>query len=153
MLAGGGDTPPVEDDEGTGCPIVLNPTDGPWRLTGTHDGVLFDIDADGRPERMGWTERGARLAFLALDLNDNEQIDDGSELFGIGTLLPDGKRARNGFEALTEFDSNRDRIIDTDDPIWNSLLLWTDLDHDGVSQKRELRRIARSEITALELDH
>lgn len=92
------------------------------------------------------------MAFLAVDHNRNGAIDDGAELFGVGTLLSGGTRAANGFVALLERDSNGDGIINAADPIWSSLLLWTDRNHDGRSSPDELTAIAGGAITALELE-
>lgn len=131
-----------------GCPIVLNPGRGSWQLSDAD--VLFDLDADGNWDLMGWTGRGGALAFLVIDNNANGVIDDGSELFGIGTLLPNGQRAANGFESLRQHDANADGLIDASDAIWSSLLLWTDANHDAVSQSNELAPISDS-FTALEL--
>jgi len=47
------------------------------------------------------------MRFLALDLNHNHRIDDGSELFGIGTTLPSGEKASNGFVALAMYDDRK----------------------------------------------
>ncbi|MFL6247517.1 MAG: hypothetical protein ACJ74H_15935 [Thermoanaerobaculia bacterium] len=147
--SGGGN----EDLEQVGCPIILNPSAGPWRLTGMDGPVQFDLDGDGHREPMGWTAAGDTLAFLASDLNGNGAIDDGKELFGIGTLLASGERAANGFEALAQFDVNRDRVIDSRDPVWDRLLLWNDRNHDAQSQTDELLLIGDSAITALELEY
>ena len=107
-------------------PIVINLADAEWRLSGADDPVSFDIDADGRPNRITWTGRGEPLAFLARDRNANGVIDDGRELFGTATLLTSGSRAVNGFEALAELDENDDGVIDGLDAVWTKLLLWTD---------------------------
>jgi hypothetical protein len=40
------------------------------------------------------------------------KIDDGSELFGNNTILSNGNKAANGFEALKDLDSNNDGKID-----------------------------------------
>ena len=153
-MGGGGCGGDLNDDgPGSECPIVLNPGGGPWRLTGADDPVNFDLDGDGVKRRIGWTERGASLAFLAKDLNGNGEIDDGSELFGVGTQLPTGERANDGFEALRQYDANGDRLITASDPVWTSLLLWTDRNHDGASQPSELRPISTSEFTALSLEY
>lgn len=142
-----------DDAPGAGCPLILNLKPEPWHLTGLDDAVAFDIDGDGHLERMGWTQRQTSLAFLARDLNGNGLVDDGSELFGIGTRLIDGRRASNGFVALNEEDANLDGVIDPHDPAWQRLLLWTDDDHDGHSQPGELRALSKSGITALEVEH
>ncbi len=42
-------------------PIIINRENGPWRLSGSADPVLFDIDADGVLDRLTWTARDARL--------------------------------------------------------------------------------------------
>lgn len=130
-------------------PIIINLADGAWKLSGADDPVAFDIDADGELNRITWTGRGEPLAFLALDRNTNGVIDEGSELFGTATRLESGGRAPNGFEALKEFDANRDGLIDASDHVWASLLLWTDANHDGLSQSGEISRIAYSDVVAM----
>ena len=74
-----------------------------YHLTSAEDGVLFDLNGDGIPERVAWTRPDSDDAFLALDRNNNGRIDDGSELFGNHTPVY-GDRADittlNGFEAL-----------------------------------------------------
>jgi hypothetical protein len=119
-------------------------------LSGADDPVLFDIDADGTPNRITWTARNSAVAFLAMDRNDNVAIDDGSELFGTSTRLHSGAEAANGFEALKDLDSNGDGFIGPSDTEWGALLLWTDSDHDGISQPQELRSIALSPVQAIE---
>jgi hypothetical protein len=132
------------------CPLLVNTGQGPWHLTSSADGVEFDLDAEGIRDRTGWTAAGSTLAFVALDLNRNGRIDDGSELFGEGMLLPDGNRAPNGFTALAVHDANHDGRVDSADPIWTRLLLWRDTNHDGLSQQAELSRIDGSSVLALE---
>jgi hypothetical protein len=139
-------TPPPEY---VGTPLVVNTEQGPWRLTGLDDPVLFDIDADGSPDRMAWTARDSSLAFVARDSDGNGRIDSGSELFGDHARLPNGDVAANGFLALQAYDQNGDAVIDAHDALWSSLLLWTDSNHDGASQPGELRTIASSTIRGL----
>jgi len=134
-------------------PVLLKLGNGPWRLSGLDAPVLFDITNTGRLDTIGWTAADSDIAFLSLDRNGNGRIDDGGELFGNSTLVADGSRARNGFEALAGFDENGDGLIDENDPIWSRLLLWTDRSHDGVSQPGELQSIAASSITSIDLDH
>lgn len=45
-----------------------------------NDGVYFDHDGNGFAEKSGWVSKDD--AILVRDLNNNGQIDDGSELFG-----------------------------------------------------------------------
>lgn len=138
-----------DDIEKVNCPLIVNLGQEPWRLSGLDDAVLFDIDADGAEDRMGWTAPGSALAFVALDRNSNGTVDDASELFGDHTALADGSPAGNGFVALAEFDQNGDGVVNGSDSIWQSLLLWTDTNHDGAAQFGELRPISTSNIRGL----
>jgi hypothetical protein len=153
------DTDPLNNNDNSSCPqyqncnspIVIN-LGGGYELSDKNDPVMFDIDADGTPNRLAWTAAGAPMAFLALDRNTNGKIDDGAELFGNHTPLWAGV-APNGFAALAQYDANHDGIIDANDPIWSSLLLWTDLNHDGISQPAEIMPLSVSEVTAIDLDY
>lgn len=75
------------------------------------------------------------------------------ELFGNAVLLQDGTRAGNGFLALAELDGNSDSIVDDRDEVWSLLLLWRDLNHDGISQPNEVSAVEDSELAAIGLDH
>ncbi len=150
---GGGGGGRDADWDGWACPLLLNPRGGVWALTGAPSAVLFDIDGDGEKERLGWPEAKSGLAFLALDANANGAIDDGSELFGVGTVLPAGIRASQGFEALRQHDANADGVVNAADPVWPRLLLWNDANHDGTSVAAELAPLSSTRITALELSH
>lgn len=79
-------------------------------------GANFDLDKNGFAEKINWTKKDG---FLCLDLNGNGTVDDGGELFGDQTLLADGTRAKNGFEALAQYDSNGDGVIDAGDEIFD----------------------------------
>jgi hypothetical protein len=150
--AGGGgfNLPGCGDD----CsPIVFNFANGGYRLTGANAPVWFDIMGSGKLSHIGWTVAGADEAFLWLDRNNNGIVDDGSELFGTATRLQNGTLASNGFEALKEFDSNHDGWIDSQDAVWPHLLLWRDLNHDGVSQSGEIEPLDRSGIVRISLDY
>jgi len=107
--------------------------------------VPFDITGDGVPEPVQLPGPGSPL--LAADFDGNKVIDGGRELFGTQN------GAENGFEELAKHDSNRDRIIDFLDPIFDRLLLFTDLNLDGKSQPHELTPLAAAGISALLLDY
>ena len=111
----------------------------PYKLTSAAEGVLFDIDGDGRVERIAWTESDSTLAFLAMDRNGNGRIDNGTELFGNRTLPV----ATDGFEALTKMETKpggSQGSIDLGDSLYPKLLLWEDRNHNGVSEPGELRK-------------
>ena len=134
-------------------PIIINLGKGTWQLSGSAAPVEFDIDDDGAPNRITWTENGSAVAFLAFDRNASGSIESGAELFGNWTRLASGARAANGFEALRELDSNADGMLSDADAAWSHLLLWRDTNHDGVSQAAELQRVSATTITALETAH
>jgi hypothetical protein len=141
------------DSSGCAEPLLINLGNEPYQLTGLDDPVSFDINADGHRRTIGWTGRNGKIAFVAIDLNGNGTIDNGSELFGNASLMRSGARAANGFDALSEYDNNGDGVIDDNDPIWPSLILWTDRNHNGVSEPDELEPIAMSQVTGIYLAH
>jgi hypothetical protein len=157
------ETPPP-DGGGGGCdgrllniapdcsPIVFNFENGDYRLTGRNSPVLFDMPGNGHPHLIGWTAAGADEAFLWLDRNHNGKVTSGAELFGNFTPLQNGRLAINGFEALAEYDVNHDGIMDDRDPIWSRLMLWRDLNHNGLSEPSEISPLDASDVTAIDLD-
>jgi hypothetical protein len=88
---------------------------------------------------------------LVRDLNGNGCIDDGSEMFGSATVLPDGSRASNGFMALAALDQNGDGEISAPDPAFAELGVWTDSNQNGVTDPGELRSLSSVQIDALSL--
>ena len=139
-------------------PIVVALRGNHFSLSGLENPVHFDIKDDGEPIWMGWTTGGGETAFLALDRNGNDTIDNGAELFGNQTVLPDGCIAVNGYVALAPYDSealggNDNLEIDPGDAIYPVLRLWLDEDHDGVSDSGELMSLAEAGITAISLEY
>ncbi len=117
-------------------PLVLD-LDGDGIETIAADGsVLFDHDGDGIKHGTGWI--GAADGMLVLDRNGNGLIDNGGELFGDNTPKADGTVAVNGFDALGDFDTNSDGLVDAADAQFADLRIWRDLSADGVSQGSEL---------------
>lgn len=81
---------------------------------------FFDLDCDGEEEEISSLQAGS--GFLALDLNGDGKINDGSELFGT--------KSGDGFKDLSRYDADGNGWIDEADPIWEKLLIWTK-DEDG----------------------
>jgi hypothetical protein len=71
----------------------------------------FDINSDGKSENLPSLNAGS--GFLALDKNNNNQIDNGNELFGT--------KSGNGFADLREYDSDKNNWIDESDPVYGRL--------------------------------
>jgi hypothetical protein len=145
-----------------GSPIIIDTSGKGYRLTSVEDGVVFDLDGDGRVEQVSWTDPNGQNAFLAWDRNGNGRIDDGTELIGSYTPVgPPGDRlatAPNGFEALRFLEainstSLTDDVLNGADAIFARLLLWTDRNHNGESEPDELERLADAGISAISLDY
>jgi hypothetical protein len=74
----------------------------------------FDIDANGSSDQISLLKSGN--GFLALDKNENGEIDSGTELFGAHN--------GNGFYDLKRYDSDHNGWIDENDPILDKLRVW-----------------------------
>ncbi len=98
---------------------------------------------------MGWTAGGDGL--LAIDLNGNGKIDNGTELFGTGTLLANGTRASNGYQAMAQYDTNGDGKLDAGDAQFSQLRVWVDANHDGITERGELKTLGQLGITSIDL--
>jgi hypothetical protein len=133
-------------------PLVLDLHMDGVRTLPVEAGTRFDIDGMGNAVRVGWIAPGDD-AFLVLDLNRNGRIDSGAELFGNATRLPNGNLASNGFEALAQYDGDKNRRIDRKDPVYSQLGLWTDTNSDGVSQSNELTSLSSQQIEFISLEN
>jgi hypothetical protein len=146
----------VVQDMPTNCdPIVLDLKGDGFDLTNAAGGVFFDIRGTGHPFMIPWTT-GADTAFLVLDRNANGRIDDGTELFSNVSPQP-RSTSPNGFKALAQYDlpengGNGDGIIDSRDAIFQSLRLWVDVNHDGISQIEELHTLPGLGVLSISLD-
>ncbi len=93
-------------------PLVINLKPGVTEVSDQE--FYFDLDTDGNEDRIKSLSSGS--GFLALDINSDGKINDGSELFGA--------KSGNGFEELARFDTDKDGWIDEDDDVFDKLKVW-----------------------------
>lgn len=136
----------------------------PIALSSQEDGNDFDLlGANNNYEtvRISWfTNTDYSLLALPNPYGDVNGID---ELFGDNTQGPDGEFADNGYAALAKYDGTTndgifqiraaDGRIDTRDPIFYKLRLWTDRNFDGRAQSEELISLRRAGITFIDLEY
>ena len=134
-------------------PMVLDLDGNGIQTSPAAQGVHFDMAATGTAAASqalwGWVAGGDGL--LVRDRNHDGVINDGSELFGLGTRLADGTRAANGFAAMAAEDSNHDGKLNALDAHWKELQLWVDANHNGKTEPGELHSLAEFHITEIKL--
>ncbi len=139
---GGGGADPFIDPPKD--PLVLDLDGGGITLMASQtSGVNFDLDGNGFAERTGWI--GSGEGFLIRDANGNGLVDGISEMFGDATT--------DGFDELKGLDSNNDGVINASDATFSSLLVWQDLDSDGVTDAGELQSLGHRGVTDISLDY
>lgn len=108
-------------------PLVIQLEDCPVSVS--NEKFEFDIDSDGVKDHISKLSKGS--AFLALDLNGDGKINDGSELFGT--------RSGNGFQDLAAYDEDGNGWIDENDSIFHKLKLWQkdDAGNDKLTSLKE----------------
>ena len=122
--------------ESTTSPLVVDLDGNGVETTTEEDGVYFDHDNNGFAEKTAWVGKDDGL--LVRDINNNGQIDDGTELFGNNSVLSSGEKAANGFEALADLDSNSDGVFNSSDAAWNQVKVWKDANQNGEVDEEEL---------------
>ncbi|MCR8685691.1 hypothetical protein CUREO10432_09090, partial [Campylobacter ureolyticus] len=145
-----------KDPEDEVSPIIIDMNKNSITSSAIDSLTHFDHNNDSLREKTAWIDSGD--SFLALDKNNNGLIDNGAELFGNHTItdtsypyIPSGRT--NGFEALKLYDDNGDGIINMQDKVFDKLLLWNDINKDGLSQSDELSYLKNSNIAAISLDY
>lgn len=107
-------------------PLVINLSGGVAGLT--NSSFSFDLNADGTEEDISFVTQGS--GFLALDINEDGVINDGSELFGT--------QGQSGFSHLAKYDGDGNKWIDENDEIFSKLKVWT-RDEQGNDQLISLK--------------
>jgi hypothetical protein len=140
-------------------PILIDVDGDGFNMTNKAAGVEFDFTGDGQRQRLPWTAAGSDDAWLVMDRNHNGTIDSGREMFGnVSTQPKVPDKEKNGFISLAEFDKtklagNEDGVISNRDYFFRSLRLWTDTNHNGISEATELRSLDQMGVDVLELEY
>lgn len=116
-------------------PLVLKLDDAPDTID--PQTWFFDLDGDGTKEEIPGLSAGN--AFLALDLDGNGSIDDGTELFGT--------RSGNGFLDLSAYDEDGNGWIDEHDSVFSKLKLF----RPGLTGQAQLIDLKEGDIGAIAL--
>lgn len=140
--------------QNTSSPIILDLDNDGVETSAVDYAVRFDHDENGFAESTGWVGKGDGL--LVRDLDSNGYIEGGQELFGNNTLLSNGEKAANGFEALIDLDSvenggNADGVLDSNDELWSTLKVWEDSDGDGITGEGELLTLEDAGVASMDL--
>lgn len=121
-------------------PLMVFFDDERPQFTNSSDFPLFPIG------KTMWPEANSPGWFVAVDRDGNKLIERKDELFG------DSMDHVNGFEALREFDTNKDGFIDKKDKDFHKLVLWQDKNGDGISQKSEMVKLSTM-VTKISLNY
>ncbi|MBZ9777198.1 type I secretion C-terminal target domain-containing protein, partial [Mesorhizobium sp. CO1-1-8] len=125
-------------------PIILDLNHDGFAFSDLSHGVQFDINGDGVKDQVAWNT--SHDGMLAVDLNHDGKIDDGTELF---TPNFGGGNFASGAAALASLDSNHDGVIDHNDTAFDSLLIWKDANANGTSEAGELSHLADNGIVSI----
>jgi len=135
----------------TKSPIALDLNGDGITTTGLQDGAYFDHDGNGFAENTGWVN--SEDGILVRDLDGNKTIDTGRELFGSETLLANGQKAANGYQALAELDTNQDGQINQQDAAFAALRIWKDANGDGYSSADELFTLVDAGVQSIAIGY
>jgi hypothetical protein len=139
-------------------PLLLDIDGDGYAMTDYYEGVPFDVAGKGNATQTSWTAANSDDAWIVLDRNENNRIDNGTEMFGDASEQPAAQNPRNGFASLAVFDTavrggNADGKITRRDTIFRKLRLWQDRNHNGISEPEELSRLPALDVVAVFLDY
>jgi hypothetical protein len=139
-------------------PLLLDIDGDGYEMTDYYYGVPFDVSGKGYATQTSWTAASSDDAWIVLDRNQNNRIDNGTEMFGDASEQPVTQNPRNGFSSLAMFDKpnrggNEDGKITRHDRVFKKLRLWQDRNHNGISEPEELSRLPALDVVAVFLDY
>ena len=133
--------------EGSTPPVILDlDGDGIETTDLSTSTVAFDYDGDGNLEHTAWV--GADDGLLAIDLNGDGKVNDGSEI--VFSQYADG--AETDLEGLAmAFDTNHDGQLTAADEQFDKFGVWQDADSDGVTDEGEFTSLSDLGIESIGL--
>jgi hypothetical protein len=124
-------------------PVALDLNGDGVQTTGSLKTVSFNVDDSGYLKNTAWLNNAD--GFLFLDRNLNGGLDASRELFSNGML----DISARGLAGLRWVDSNYDGLLNSADPVWSQLKVWTDADGDGQTDAGETKTLSELGITSL----
>ena len=118
-------------------PLVVNFSGNAAELSQTR--FSFDLNADGQVEEISYLKSNS--GFLALDKNNDGQINNGAELFG--------GISGDGFLELSQYDEDGNHFIDSNDSIYHKLQVW----RTNENGEESLQALVDLDIGAIYLDN
>ena len=149
------DTFPDTDPASTKTsPIVIDLNgDGVKTISRKDNKIYFDLDNNKFAQNTSWIDSNDGILINKSLITDNN-ITNGSQLFGNHTLLTNGNLAKNGFEALKEFDENGDGVINTlDQNAYENLAIWQDVNLNAKLDVNELKSLKELGIKEINLNY
>lgn len=107
--------------------------------------VKFDIKGNGQKSIIDWPMNTREVAFL-VRANKHQKVESIKELFG-------DYKAKNGFEALRPYDTNRDGTIDLKDKRTSELSLWYDYNRNAVVDEGEIVSFEEAGVESISLNY
>ena len=129
-------------------PIVIPLRDGLNPDALLDDRARVHFDADGTALDREWTWISNAAAWLVYDAHHTGRITSALQLFGNVTFLLFWD---NGYQALRALDDDGDGALRGHE--LDGLALWHDVNHNGVSDAREVRALSEWHIVALSTRH
>lgn len=136
-------------EDGSIDPLMIDFSGQGINLSSQAAGIDFNMMGLAGSERVSWPLNPQNM-FLVHDRTGYGEIS-GANFFGNFTVGPDGKIAKDGFEALAKYDSNHDGLIDSRDAIFDDLRVWSDANRDGKVQRADLRTLRQMGVESIEL--
>ncbi|QHE97918.1 hypothetical protein LCG56_05525 [Pseudomonas cannabina pv. alisalensis] len=133
----------------TMSPLVLDLDGNGIDTLSVGAGIYFDHGGDGFSESSGWI--GHTDGFLVYDVNNDGFINSGKELFGNNFVLESGEKSANGFEALSEFDNNKNGVVDESDEKIDQLKIWRDQNSNAKVDAGELLTLLDVGVVSLNI--